>query len=129
MTTLDLMPQLGPAVGARLGLVLESLSGGRLVALSVGSWLTGVGFIVAAVGLWVMSCRAYPYTACPKCDALGRVKDPSGRNWRTCSHCGGNGQRLRPGAHLFGASSRGRGQRRTGQRGGHDRHDRGGGSR
>ena len=129
MTTLDLMPQLGPAVGARLGLVLESLSGGRLVALSVGSWLTGVGFIVAAVGLWVMSCRAYPYTACPKCDALGRVKDPSGRNWRTCAHCGGTGQRLRPGAHLFGARNRGLGHRRGGDPDRHVRKRGNGGSR
>lgn len=83
-----------------------------LAALSVAGWATGLVFIAACVGLWVISCRAYPYTACPKCDALGRVKDPSGKHWRTCPTCAGEGQRLRAGARLFGASRGTRGHRK-----------------
>lgn len=91
-------------------------SSSLIAALSVAGWATGLVFIAACVGLWVMSCRAYPYNACPKCDALGRVKDPSGKHWRTCPRCAGEGQQLRPGARLFGSSRGTRGTRR-----GHDR--------
>jgi len=94
---------------------LASPSPTLLIALTVAGWVTGVIFVSACIGLWVMSCRAYPYTSCPKCDALGRVKHPSGKYWRPCPHCGGEGQRLRPGARLFGTShnrSKGKGRNR-----------------
>ena len=86
---------------------VTSLPPALLVALTVAGWFTGVLFVAACIGLWVMSCRAYPYTACPKCDAIGRVKHPSGKYWRPCPHCGGEGQRLRPGARLFGTGHNG----------------------
>lgn len=62
----------------------------ELLALAATAWLA-----VYAFAAWV-----WPFTACRKCHGGGKLRSPSGRNWRRCKRCGGTGRRLRLGRKI-----------------------------
>jgi hypothetical protein len=68
---------------------------------TLAGWAATVLVLAVAVTAYLIACRVWPFTACPKCDALGRIKSPTGKNWRTCKRCKGTGQRLRLGRRLW----------------------------
>lgn len=57
--------------------------------------------VLGALVLYALACWWWPYTSCGKCRGMGRFRSPSGRSWRPCGRCGGNGQRLRFGRWLW----------------------------
>lgn len=65
--------------------------------------MTGEAWLViaAVVGLWLLSCATWPYTAGGRCSA-GKRHSPSGEAWRNCRGCGGSGKRVRLGRRLLG---------------------------
>ena len=50
---------------------------------------------------YVAACAIWPFKACPRCGGTGRHASPSGRAWRSCRRCKGNGARIRLGRHLY----------------------------
>jgi DnaJ-class molecular chaperone len=52
-------------------------------------------------GVYLISCRVWPFTSCRKCDGAGRFRSPNGRAWRYCRRCNGNGSRLRTGRRVM----------------------------
>lgn len=65
--------------------------------------------LVAAAG-YVAACAWWPFAACRWCRGTGRSRSPSGRAWRPCWRCGGDGRRVRFGRRVFDLF-RGRGDR------------------
>lgn len=61
-----------------------------------GYLLLGLAAITVAGG-YAVAAWIWPFTACRKCHGDGKLRSPSGRNWRRCKRCGGTGRRLRLG--------------------------------
>ena len=55
---------------------------------------TTVLLIAALLGLYLLSCQIWPYTACGRCTG-GKHLSPSGTVWRLCKRCQGTGRRRR----------------------------------
>lgn len=68
--------------------------------------MTAFLVLLAAIALYLISCRIWPYTACSRCKGSPKDRSPGGKHWRDCSRCGGSGKRLRFGAALFTDGSR-----------------------
>lgn len=62
-----------------------------LVVLAAIAWLGG----------YSAACWIWPFTNCRKCHGDGKLRSPSGRNWRRCKRCRGTGRRLRTGRQLL----------------------------
>ncbi|RAY16594.1 hypothetical protein DPM19_05730 [Actinomadura craniellae] len=58
-------------------------------------------FALAALAVYLISCRIWPFTACTKCEGAGRFRSPNGRAWRYCTRCNGKGARLRTGRRIL----------------------------
>jgi hypothetical protein len=61
--------------------------------MSVETKLLLIG--IAALAIYVIFCRIYPFTACRNCDGSGKFHSPSGKAFRHCGRCGGTGRRKR----------------------------------
>lgn len=57
---------------------------------------------------YVIACVVWPFAACRRCSGTGKRRSPSGRAWRPCGRCGGNGARVRWGRLLFELARGGR---------------------
>ncbi|WP_289007936.1 hypothetical protein [uncultured Thermomonospora sp.] len=58
--------------------------------------------LAALAGIaYVIHCAIWPFGSCRNCDGAGRFRSPSGRSWRYCNRCGGNGARLRTGRRIW----------------------------
>jgi DnaJ-class molecular chaperone len=51
---------------------------------------------IAALAVYVLFCRIFPYTPCRNCKGSGKSHSPSGKAFRNCGRCGGSGRRRRP---------------------------------
>lgn len=56
---------------------------------------------LGALVLYVGACAVWPFAACRRCTGTGKRRSPSGKAWRPCGRCGGNGTRVRWGRLLF----------------------------
>jgi DnaJ-class molecular chaperone len=50
---------------------------------------------IAALAIYVVFCRVFPYTVCRNCKGSGKFRSPSGKAFRNCRRCGGAGRRRR----------------------------------
>ncbi|MFC0431045.1 hypothetical protein [Kutzneria buriramensis] len=57
--------------------------------------MTALLFVLVVIGLYLLACRIWPYTACGRCDGNGKFPSPSGKAWRDCGRCQGSGRRRR----------------------------------
>lgn len=77
----------------------------HLLLASTSDTGSGAGTLVllglAALALYAISCRIWPFTACSKCDGAGRFRSPNGRAWRYCRKCNGRGAQLRTGRRIW----------------------------
>jgi hypothetical protein len=73
-----------------------------LVALvTAGSVLLLAAFsVVVAVG-YLLGCRIWPYTNCPRCQGDGTSRAPGRKAFRDCPRCHGTGRRTRIGHRLL----------------------------
>lgn len=53
-----------------------------------------VGLGGAALGVYLLANLIWPYAPCKKCTA-GKIWSPTGKRFRLCPRCGGNGRRVR----------------------------------
>jgi hypothetical protein len=72
----------GTVVGQAAG-VPGDVDDPSVAALVATAWLAGY-----SVAAWLR-----PFTNCRKCHGDGKLRSPSGRNWRRCKRCGGTGRR------------------------------------
>jgi hypothetical protein len=57
-------------------------------------------FLLVAAGWtvgYIIACAVWPYRRCGRCRGVGRLHSPSGRAWRPCRRCGGEGHTVRAG--------------------------------
>jgi len=105
LTAASARPVPVPANDALTSLMPDSVS---LVALiTAGSALAL--FVTAAVlgGGYLLTCRIWPFTSCPRCKGLGRLHQPGRKTtWRDCPRCRGTGRRLRIGRRLWNNAER-----------------------
>ena len=77
----------------------------ELVAELIAMTAAGIALTVVVAGVigggYLLACRIWPFTGCPRCDALGRIHSPGGKSWRECRKCKGTGRRLRIGRRLW----------------------------
>lgn len=59
-----------------------------------------LGLVLA--GIYAIQCLIWPFASCRGCGGAGKHRSPSGKAFRLCSTCGGNGRRVRLGRRLFG---------------------------
>jgi hypothetical protein len=78
-------------------LVALITAGGVLLLIVVGA---------AISGLYLLTCRIWPFRACGRCKGLGRLHAPNGKAWRDCPRCKGTGRRLRIGRRLWNHAER-----------------------
>lgn len=58
---------------------------------------------LAALAVYVAACAWWPFAACRRCEGTGKRRSPTGKAWRPCGRCGGNGRRVRAGRHVYEA--------------------------
>ncbi|MFC4949199.1 hypothetical protein [Pseudonocardia sp. GCM10023141] len=63
-----------------------------LVGAWTANWTLG---LLAGLLLWLATVQLWPWTACSSCASSPRIRDFTGKNWRTCGGCGGTGKELR----------------------------------
>lgn len=73
-----------------------------LLALSTGQKLNAVLALAVMAGCYVVACWIWPFTACARCDGVGKLRSPSGKAWRRCPRCGGRGGKVRWGRRMWG---------------------------
>jgi len=63
------------------------------------------GWLILAALLWLagylLACWIWPFGNCRACHGTGKRRSPTGRAFRTCCRCDGDGARLRIGRHLL----------------------------
>lgn len=64
-------------------------------------YLIIAGLSVAAAGWYVIHCAWFPYASCLWCRGKARIRSSSGRSWRRCRACKGNGERVRLGRRVY----------------------------
>lgn len=87
---------------ASLGVTAEMTATQALLLGAVG--------VVLAVG-YLLGCRIWPYTNCPRCNGSGKSRKPLNlttalgltrhKAFRNCPRCSGTGRRLRLGRRLL----------------------------
>ncbi len=46
---------------------------------------------------YVVACAVWPLRSCERCSGTGKRRSPSGKAWRRCGRCGGDGTSIRAG--------------------------------
>ncbi len=59
--------------------------------------LAATATAVISTGGYLIACWLFPFAACRWCEGSGKKRSSSGRAWRKCWRCKGNGSRLRLG--------------------------------
>jgi hypothetical protein len=54
-----------------------------------------------AAAVYVGACAWWPFAACRWCRGTGKKRSLSGKAWRPCRRCGGNGTRVRFGRRVY----------------------------
>lgn len=61
--------------------------------------LAATGVVLAAG--YLLGCRIWPYTNCPRCTGTGASRSPSRKSFRDCPRCHGTGRRRRIGRRIL----------------------------
>lgn len=56
--------------------------------------------LVGAAG-YALSCIVWPYTTCGLCNGTRKLRSPSGKAWRPCNRCRGEGRVVRFGRRIY----------------------------
>ncbi|WP_327639561.1 hypothetical protein OHB24_14695 [Kribbella sp. NBC_00482] len=88
---------LAPRVPEAISLTALLTFGGTVLLLTVGA---------AICGLYLLTCRIWPFRNCRRCKGLGRLHAPNRKAWRDCPKCEGTGRRLRIGRRLWNHAER-----------------------
>jgi hypothetical protein len=73
-----------------------------LVALvTAGSILLLAALGVVGAAGYLLGCRIWPYTTCPRCTGDGTSRAPMRKAFRDCPRCHGTGRRTRIGRRLL----------------------------
>ncbi|GAA2850178.1 hypothetical protein GCM10010472_04040 [Pseudonocardia halophobica] len=62
---------------------------------------TLIALALGALVVYVAACAWWPFMACRRCLGTGKKRSPSGKAWRPCPRCGGNGRRVRLGRRIY----------------------------
>ena len=98
-TLAPLAPLVPQAVSEMVSLVALITAGGTVLLIAIGAGISG---------LYLLTCRIWPFRACGRCKGLGRLHAPNGKAWRDCPRCKGTGRRLRIGRRLWNHAERAR---------------------
>ncbi len=73
-----------------------------LVALvTAGSVLLLAALVLVLVVGYLLGCRIWPYTNCPRCSGSGKSGSPTRKSFRNCPRCKGTGRRRRIGRRVL----------------------------
>ena len=69
--------------------------------VTTGSILLLAALAVVLVVGYLLGCRIWPYTDCPRCKGSGKSGSPNRKAFRNCPRCQGTGRRTRLGCRLL----------------------------
>jgi hypothetical protein len=98
-----LSPVAGPAAWTAIT-VSDSLP--LAVLITAGGALLLIVTAAVLAGLYLLTCRIWPFAACQRCKGLGRLHASNGKAWRDCPRCKGTGRRLRIGRRFWNHAER-----------------------